>query len=244
MTVNQEDREEFNQEFLENIPDQFSIAEEEIDSNILNEYYNYMSKIDVGKWVENDILIEGEKLFDHTVSTVEKKRIIALLSQLGTVKTYRFIERYVEESEGELKHWSHAGLRHCQLLLEGSLSDKSVGLISAGLGGKENMLRYVVVVGFLKPDLHPEQKRIIEESFQDTCIHYSSEAEDFDFKSSYVKISLLVSMDIAIGSVIEESIGFINEKISCLHDGYFATNVNQPTEEEIQDYLTDLRKKG
>ena len=106
------------------------------------------------------------------------------------------------------------------------------------------MLRYIVVVGFLKPDLHDEQKRIIEESFQHTCSHHALEAEDFNFKSSYVKISLLVSMDIAVGSVIEESIQVVNERTPCLYDGYFVTNVNQPTEEDIQGYLTDLWEKG
>ena len=104
---------------------------------------------------------------------IEKKKIIAILSQIGTVKTYRLLERYVEQAEGELKHWNRAGLRHCQMLLESSLSDKSVGGISTGLGGKGNMLRYIVVVGLLKPDLHSEQKRIIEESFQHTCSHHA-----------------------------------------------------------------------
>jgi hypothetical protein len=244
MTINQEDREEFNQEFLENIPDKFAITEKEIDLNIQNEYYKDLSKINVGEYVEDDALREGEKLFDPTVASVEKKKIIAILSQMGTVKTYRMIERHVEQSEGELGNWSRVGLRHCQMLLESSLSDKNVGLISAGLGGKENMLRYVVVVGFLKPDLHSEQKRIIEESFQYICSHNSSKTEAFDFKSSYIKVSLLVSMDIAVGSVIEESIQLVNEKISCLYDGYFVTNVNQPTEKDIQNYLTTLWKKG
>ena len=51
-------------------------------------------------------------------------------------------------------------------------------------------------------------------------------------------------MDIAVGSVIEESIQVVNERTPCLYNGYFATNVNQPTEEDIQDYLTDLWEKG
>ena len=219
--MDKENRGELNQEFLEEIPAQFSITEEEIDPNTHNEYYHYLSKINVGEYVEDSALREGEKLFDSTVTFIEKKEIIAILSQIGTVKTYRLIERYVEQSEGELKHWSRAGLRHCQMLLESSLSDKRVGLISAGLGGKGNTIRYIVVVGFLKPDLRHEQKRIIEESFQNSCSPYASEAEDFNFTSSYVKVSLLVSMDIAVGSVIEESIQVVNERTSCLYDGYF-----------------------
>lgn len=238
--MDKENRDEFNQEFLEEMPAQFSITEEEIDPTTHNEYYHYVSKIHVGEYMEDSALREGEKLFDSTVTLIEKKKIIAILSQIGTVKTYRLLERYVEQAEGELKHWNRAGLRHCQMLLESSLSDKSVGGISTGLGGKGNMLRYIVVVVLLKPDLHPEQKRIIEESFQHTCSHHASEAEDFNFKSSYVKVSLLVSMDIPVGSVIEESIQVVNERTSCLCDRYFVTNVNQPTEEEIQRYLTDL----
>lgn len=242
--MDKENRGEFNQEFLEDIPEQFSITEEGIDPNILNEYYNYVSKFTVSEYVEDDILGEGEKLFDSSVTLVGKKKIIARLSQIGTVETYRLLERYTEQLDGELKSWSRAGLRHCQMLLESSLSGKRVGLISAGLGGNGNMLRYIVVVGFLKSELRHEQKQIIEESFQHSCRHYASEAEEFNFKSSYVKISLLVSMDIAVGSVIEESIQVVNERTSCLYDDYFVTNVNQPTEEIIQRYLAGFWEEG
>ena len=51
-------------------------------------------------------------------------------------------------------------------------------------------------------------------------------------------------MDIAVGSVIEESIQVVNERTSCLYDNYFVTNVNQPTEEIIQRYLTGLWEEG
>lgn len=50
-------------------------------------------------------------------------------------------------------------------------------------------------------------------------------------------------MDVAVGTVIEESIHVANEKTTCLYDGYFVTNVKKPTEEEINRYLNDLREK-
>jgi hypothetical protein len=150
------------------------------------------------------------------------------------------LERYLEQAEGELKHWGRAGLRHCQMLLESSLSDKSVGHISTGLGGKGNKLRYILIVGLLKPDLHPEQRRLIEKAFQQTFHHHHSEVEGFKFTDSYIQVALVVSMDVPVGEVIEESIQAVNERAPCLHEKYFVTNVNQPTEEEVQQYLSEL----
>jgi len=241
--MDKEKRDEVVQEILEGIPDRFLIVEEEIDPFTHKEYYHYVSKIDVGQYVESDILLEGEKLGDSTVPLAVKKRIIAILAQIGTVKAYRVIERNVEQAEGELKHWSRAGLHHCRMRLESSLGDSRVGMISTALGGRDHRLRYIVVIGFLNPDLHPEQKRIIEESFQHACCHHDSVVEDVHLNNSYVTVSLLVSIDIAVGTLIEESIHAANERTYCLYEGYYVTNVKQPTEEEINRYLKDLREK-
>ncbi len=238
-----ENSDELNQGFLDDIPDRFSITEEEIDPFIHDEYYSYVSGLDIGQYDEDDILRAGDKLIDSTVSLAEKKKIIAILAKTGTVKAYRTLERYVIQAERDLKDWSRAGLYRCRMLLERSLDDKRSGMISTGLGGKGDRLRYVVVMGYSNPDLHSEQKRIIEESFQRVCYQYESEAADIHFRNSYVKISLLVSMDVAVGDVIEESIPAANEKTSCLYDGYFVTNVKRPTEEAINQYLKDLREK-
>jgi len=238
--MDQEHRDELTRELLGDIPESFSITEEEIDPTIYQEFYDYLSKIHVGEDDEDRPLQEGTKLFDVTVPVSEKKEIISRLAQLGTVKTYRLLERYLEQAEGELNHWGRAGLRHCQIFLESSLTDKSVGRISTGLGGKDNRLRYILIVGLLKPDLHPEQRRLIEEGFHQTCQHHHSAAEGFKFTHSYVQVSLLVSMDIPVGQVIEESIQAINERAPCLYEKYFVTNVNQPTKEEVQHYLSEL----
>ena len=238
--MDQENRDERDQEFLGDMPERFSITEEEIDPIIYQEFYEYLSKLPIGEDDEDRVLQEGARLIDATVQVREKKEIIVRLAQLGTVKAYRLLERYLGQADGEFKHWGRAGIRHCQMLLEGSLSDKSVGRISTGLGGKDNRLRYILIVGLLKPASLPEQKRLIEEAFHQTCQHHHSAAEGFKFTISYVQVSLLVSMDIPVGQVIDESIQAINERAPCLHERYFVTNVNQPTEEEVQQYLSEL----
>jgi len=136
-----ENSDEFNQEFLKDIPDLFSITEEEIDPFIHDEYYNYVSSLNVRQYAEDDILRDSDKLIDPAVSLAKKKKIIAILAKTGTVKAYRVIERYIEQSEGKLKDWSRAGLYQCRMLLESSLADKSSGIISTGLGGEDSKIR-------------------------------------------------------------------------------------------------------
>lgn len=241
--MDEKDRDEIIQELLEGFPDRFVVTEKAIDVSTHEEYVNYVRNIDIQQYTEDDILKESEKLYDETVSTSAKKKIIAVLAETGTVKAYRELEKFFKHPEEDLKHWIGVALYECRMLLENSLGDNNVGIISTGLGGKGNRFRYIVVIGLSCVALHDEQKKIIEASFQHVCRHHDSKVEVVEFFDSYVIITLLVSMDVAVGIVIEEGIHASNEKTVCLYDRYFVTNVKQPTEEEIISYLKAPNKE-
>ena len=130
-------REEFEKErytensirkFLNEIPDEFKILEEQIDPGIQEEYFKLSDSINIENYSEKEILMESEKLFNKSISHEYKKKIMVLLAHLGTVKSYRIIERYIKKSKDELKEWSLLSIHECKMYLESSLLDESKGL--------------------------------------------------------------------------------------------------------------------
>lgn len=60
---------------------------------------------------------------------------------------------------------------------------------------------------------------------------------------NYAMIKILVPMDVAVGTVIEEGISECNKKEPFLYFSYYVTNVKKPTSEEILPYLEEVGKE-
>ena len=61
-----------------------------------------------------------------------------------------------------------------------------------------------------------------------------SEFEELENNGNYILIKLLVSMDIAIGNVIENLI----VKCEFIEEGYLVTNVEKPSKEFIEEWMS------
>ena len=110
--------------------------------------------------------------------------------------------------------------------------------IGTELGGEGHRLRnYVVISTKDDTSLSADQKQIINDRFVTICQKYDSQIETIEFFDTYALIKLLVSMDIAIGDVIDEGIITCNKKEDFLRFHYYVTNVKRPTKKDIQEYL-------
>jgi hypothetical protein len=69
---------------------------------------------------------------------------------------------------------------------------------------------------------------------------HDSLLERIQFHPRYVMATVLVSMETAVGTVIEDSIAAANGDGKVLQHDYFVTNVNIPTDEEIQRILKEI----
>jgi hypothetical protein len=85
---------------------------------------------------------------------------------------------------------------------------------------------------------------VIEEGFKKSIGKYGSEIEEISFGTNYSMMRVLVAMDVAVGEVIEEGIRHCNKMGEVLQDDYYVTNVKKPTEREISNYLSDMRRQG
>ena len=137
------------QEFLDSIPDDFDILADGIDVVTQSEYISCSKKVG-SIHAQKAIFDKAEGLFSEELPVENKKRILVELAHLGTVESYRAIEKFLKCCDEELKGWTLLSLQECRLFLEGDLLDDNKGFISTGLGGKGGKLRYCFVIGQVK----------------------------------------------------------------------------------------------
>ena len=87
-----------------------------------------------------------------------------------------------------------------------SLSESS----QQGLAEQQHRLRYLVAVGLSCAPLHDAQRRRLESAWRTICERYDSVLEQVRFHSDHVIITLLVSMETAVGTVVDEGIAATN----------------------------------
>ena len=71
---------------------------------------------------------------------------------------------------------------------------------------------------------------------------FSNPREQVGFDADHVIVTLLVSMETAVGTVVDEAIATANGDDPLLRRNYFVTNVTVPTDEEIQRILKEISR--
>ena len=226
-------------DFSEIFPDQFIVTDKELDQEL---YEQFMTE---QEWIDPQpdsasLVRQGKELSGNTMSISEKKRILVQLASWGTAEAYRLLQEYCTRPDPALEQWSRIALYECRMRLESDLLDEPVGLISTGLGGDGQRLRYIFVLAFCGEAPAEEVQREIGEGLDKVCQEHRSVVEQAQFRSSCLYVQVLVPMDVAVGEVIEESIAWLNQQKEEFLPDYLVTNVSVPTEEEIQSFLDEL----
>ena len=222
--------------------DSFSLMEDAIDLSIQQEYFNLSETIDFDNIDYKEVFKESSKLFSENIPVEMKKKTLILLAHFGTAESYKILETYLKSSERPLRDWALLSLKECRMFLESALLEEEGGFISTGLGGKGNKLRYYFIVSSKESLPFSETHRnTIEREFETISKKYNSEIEEINFKINYAMIRILIPIDVAVGDVIEEGISECNKMEEFLFFHYYVTNVKQPTNEEILQYLEKIR---
>jgi hypothetical protein len=239
--MNNKKRNKDNGDNSKNVLDSFILIDEAIDLSIQEEYLGFSETIDFDNIGYEEVLMESDKLFYKHTPIELKKRILILLAHLGTAESCRTLEKYLKISEGNLRDWALLSLKECRMFLESVLLQEEGGLISTGLGGKDNKLRYYFIVsskdGLPFSETHKSTLKI---GFETISHKYRSEIEKINFESTYAMIEVLIPMDVAVGEVIEEGISECDKMSEFLFPDYYVTNVKKPTHEEISKYLEEI----
>ncbi len=230
------------QKFLENLPDKFDILEDGIDFQTQKEYIKHSETFDRGELTEKETFSISNILFDKDAPIDKKKKALLLLAHLGTIVAFRQIEEYNKNPDNGLKQWTLLALQECKMFLESTLLDESIGFISSGLGGLDNRLRYYfLVLPSTDRPFTKTEKNIIKDEFPIVCKGLNSILETIDFFDTFVGLTVLVPLDVAVGTVIETGIKKCNELGDFVFEHYYATNQNKPEQSEIIDIINIVK---
>jgi hypothetical protein len=208
--------------FLSSVSDNFRIVKEKIHPDVFSEF------IDYEKNLANKSSIDPE--------SIQKKEFTELAAD-GSIEAFRQIERILSESElsKEVRQFGLVALNFCRFKIENDLLDEPVDMISGGLGGTENKMRYfLALVGHTA--ITPFQFDFLKDAFDKVTKDRDSILEEAQNFNKYVTLLILGSYDYAIGEIIDAGI----DECEFLEKEYYLTNVEIPTSEQILKWMNDV----
>lgn len=238
MKTNEENHVDF-----DNIADSIDLIEDEINLSVHQQYFDLSKKIDFDSIDYKEVLKDRKKLFSEDTASEAKQMILLRLAHLGTIDSYRTIERYLRLPENNLRDWALLCLKECGMFLQTSFLGEEGGFVSTGLGGKKNKLRYYSVIRTKKGLPFSETDRdMLGQKFKMIARQFESDIEELSIEKNYAMVKILIPMDVAVGTVIEQGIIECNKKQEFLSPSYYVTNVKKPTDEEIILYLEEAEE--
>lgn len=224
-------------EILGGSPGNLKILEQQIDMDLQMEYYDCSRKIREERdevWAFEHLQYLGEPGYSVDV----KKEILARLASIAKVESYRAIESFLSSAEEPLRTWAILSLNESRMLLESKIMDENQVFISTGLGGKDEKLRYFVVLMTRgRSDLSDTQQMVIRNEFDYILKKFDAEAEESNFSGSLATILLLLPMKHSLKSVFKKAIDECNKYGDFLNDDFIVTNVRALSFKEIEEFL-------
>ena len=225
------------QELFGGVSGNYSILEEQIDIDLQMEYFDFSKKME-RDFTAEEILDKRENLFDEDTPDTDKKILFVQLASLENVDAYRVIERFVNNPVGTLRDWAVLALQESRMLLESKLLDENQVFISTGLGGKDNKLRYFLVL--MKKDggeFSDLQKKIVRNEFDEVLRKNEAEIEELKFNNGFGTITAVIPLNVSIKDLFKTSIGECNQYGNFLKSNFIVTNVKRLSLNEIKEFI-------
>lgn len=164
-------------------PGNLTVLEQKIDMDLQMEYYQCSMRVREQRsedWALEQM--DGLGAADYPVDL--KKELLARLASIDRVECYRAIEAYTQHAPESLASWAFLALNESRMLLESKILDENQVFISTGLGGKDEKLRYfVVLMTQTKVDLTSTQKMVIKNEFDYILKKFDAEVEKVEFSA-------------------------------------------------------------
>ncbi len=225
------------QEILGGTPGSMKILEHQIDMDLQVEYFECSRKMKL-EFDESWAFDHMQYLFEPGYSEDVRKGILARLATIEDPVCYRAIESCARYAGEPLRDWALLALNESRMHLESKLMEENQVYISTGLGGREQKLRYfVVLMSRTRADLTPTHQMVIRNEFDDVLKRFDAELEEIRFSGYLATILLLVPMNHSLKMVFSEAINECNNYGHFLNDDFIVTNVKTLSFREIRDFL-------
>ena len=116
------------------------------------------------------------------------------------------------------------------------------GLIITGLGRDDRQFRYFAVVPASKNSvLKSSLKTKVNKTFSLLFSQTEAKLEDVSVEPDHIRLMLLINMDSSVDEIIMPFIQKMNTNSDQLFEHYLVVNTNVPGDDEIQDYVDQIR---
>ncbi|TFH27917.1 MAG: hypothetical protein E4H10_02275 [Bacteroidia bacterium] len=230
-------------EILGGSPGNLKVLEQQIDMDLQMEYYECSRKIREEK--DEAWAMEHMQYLEEPGYSVDvKKEILARLASMAKVECYRAIESFLDSAGNPLRNWAVLSLNESRMVLESKILDENQVFISTGLGGKDEKLRYfVVLMTRSRVDLSETHQMVIKNEFEYILKKFDAELEELHFSGSLATMLMLLPMQYSLKSVFREAIDECNRYGDFLNDDFIVTNVRVLSFQEIEEFLEGRNDK-
>lgn len=226
------------QRALSEIPENFSILEEQIEIDVQMRYFEYVKEVRKRN-ISFECFENRNDLFLADIDDERKREILTVIAGIDDVKAFRTIEKYMGKAEGELKKWAVLAFQESRMLIQSSLLEEQQVFISTGLGGKGKKLRYYVV--FINRNEHKllnaSQQKLLKNEVLFELKNYDGEFESMDFMEGFSTSLVMVPLQTDIKSVFRNIIDECNQYGNFLNEDMIITNVKIMSRSEIIQLL-------
>ena len=214
-----------------------NILQEEVGVETQLAYFDHVHK--KGKaLLPGEVLDAGTLLSQENLLLADIKDVLVCLALTPEVKAYRILERFAASAEGDMRSWATMAFQENRVHLETSLGEQPRSLISSGLGGEGNRLRYfVVMIPALATDFTLSQKEFLEKEVKYCLQQDNSLMEEVVFYDGFACLSVLIPLNIPLPELFHKIIDSCNFQSKFLSEKMIITNVKRLDEIEVRDII-------
>lgn len=213
------------------------VVEDIIPIGVQERFLKLAKRIHPNKFSDAEALELIGTLTLKDIKTPEIQKIIVILAFRGNIEAYRSLESYLPEAPAEVQDFVRFGLQVSRLMVESELSDQVPSLISTGLGGKGDKIRYILAVfPSHRLTFGETQEKIIRNEWDEACRKAGIETERIRFFLEYSSFSILAPIQTELNGVVRSFIEECNQYGDFIYRGYFLTNVAIPDHRELLKY--------
>ncbi len=190
--------------------------------------YEYLNlAVELRKDIDKEkILAEKDHIFDTDCDTDDLKKLLIQLASVDDLEAYKTLEKFsTTQRASEVKDFITIALQESRALLQSTLLGEPTILITSGLGGKQDKLRYFIVI--MAKDLKPFtsiQKQIIEKEISFFAENNNCAIEQVHTSDLFSSVILLIPYQMSPSEIIKSLIDSINEMGDFINPNFILRN--------------------
>ena len=223
----------------------YRIMEESIPLSVQTAYFKLSNKIRAKEYLfEYDLW--SSQLFDDNVDDGQKRCVLLMLAASREITAFRLLEKYAEVADGEMVYWTALALLEARVQIESDILGERPVIVASGLGGKENKLRFFVVLAVTdNADFSKYQEEMLERELLFHARKYNCEIEEIRVHQNFATIIALLPIELETpGLLFDAVITECNSFGDFLREDYVLTNVRILPDSEIRRTLSRVNLKS